>query len=338
MNENTPVNKNTAETSSYFDGDATTNISISLFSGILRLGSLGFASPAVLCLKKRWQIEHTHLSGRRLVFDGNPAKLILKNALWVLFSFFTLGIFLPFKSFKLLKWECANTHFIGYDGEDKSKFTGSLFGYIGVHLAAFFATVLSLGVAYAWAYGFKERWLTEHKIVDGRALRYDGTGKTFLLRQLKWAFFIIITLGIFALFLKGRLLRYSISHTGVDDPRTIPYNKELAARQAILHAANKYALLSFIFSVPSAVFLLCAALTVNLGSNIGESAVAVVPYVLLALAAASVAAALILAVKGYRGAASLNGNGKVLSVIMIIVYCCAAVGCSAVLIKLLCLI
>ena len=80
----------------------------------------------------------------------------------------------------------------------ESKFTGGLLGLIGVGIISAIISVFTLGIGVPWAICYKEKWYTEHTIVDGKRLVFDGNGAQLFGNYIKWFLLSIITCGIYA--------------------------------------------------------------------------------------------------------------------------------------------
>lgn len=313
---------------SHFDGDALTSVSITLLSKILRACTLDIIAPLAVYLRLKFRIGRTTLSGRRMIFDGKWQELFWKNVLWVFLSVITVGLFLPFKSLKMTKWETRHTHFAGVpDSEIKengSKFTGKWYQLLGVNLLTFFVTVITLSFGYYWAYCYKERWMSRHKIIDGHALSFNGRGRKFFGKRLLWSLLSLVTLGIYSLLIKGRMLRWTVARTAVERAQDIPFDEELAAKQSYVRPTNKYLQAGFISTLPAILFLLCAYLTLALSGYVHDSALWVVSPVFCVATAAVLTAAIVFSVKARAAAPRLDGNGKYLSVVLLAIDCALA--------------
>ncbi len=95
----------------------------------------------------------------------------------------------------------------------ESKFTGGLLGLIGVGIAQFFITLLTLGIGTPWAICFKERWYVKHTVIDGVQLTFDGTGGQLFGNYIKWFLLTLITLGIYSFWMGINLKKWVVKHT-----------------------------------------------------------------------------------------------------------------------------
>lgn len=96
---------------------------------------------------------------------------------------------------------------------NESKFTRSIFGFIGYGLIAVALTAFTLGIAYPWGAVIFQRWICRNTIIDGKRLYFDGTGLQLFGSYIKWWFFTIITFGIYGFWLFNKVTGWRIKHT-----------------------------------------------------------------------------------------------------------------------------
>lgn len=96
-------------------------------------------------------------------------------------------------------------------------FTGGAGSYIGYALAAFFITLLTLGLMYPFAVVLMERWRVDHSLIDGRRLVFTGTAWGLFGLWIKWFLLSLITLGIYLLWVKPRIEKWKWEHTTFAD-------------------------------------------------------------------------------------------------------------------------
>lgn len=97
----------------------------------------------------------------------------------------------------------------------ESKFTGGLFGLIGINIAQLLITVFTLGLGAPFAICMKEKWVAKHTIIDGKQLVFNGTAIQLFGSYIKWWFFCIITLGIYSFWLGIKMKQWVVKHTHV---------------------------------------------------------------------------------------------------------------------------
>ena len=59
-----------------------------------------------------WEIKHTIINGRRLVFDGSAVGLFGQWIKWLLLTIITLGIYGLWVGIKLKKWKVSHTYMV----------------------------------------------------------------------------------------------------------------------------------------------------------------------------------------------------------------------------------
>lgn len=99
----------------------------------------------------------------------------------------------------------------------ESKFTGGLLGLIGVGIISAIISVFTLGIGVPWAVCYKEKWYTEHTIVDGKRLVFDGNGAQLFGNYIKWFLLSVITCGIYSLWLGIKMKQWVVYHTHLSE-------------------------------------------------------------------------------------------------------------------------
>ena len=82
-----------------------------------------------------------------------------------------------------------------------SRFEGSLLGLIGVNILAWVISVLTFGIATPWAMCIKYKWQINNTVIEGRRLKFIGTGSSLFMNYIKWWILTIITFGIYGFWL-----------------------------------------------------------------------------------------------------------------------------------------
>lgn len=95
----------------------------------------------------------------------------------------------------------------------ESKFTGGLLGLIGINILTAIICGLTLGLGYPWAVCVKQRWYAKHTFIDGRQLRFDGTGGQLFGKYIVWFLLTLITFGIYGFWLSIKMEQWVVSHT-----------------------------------------------------------------------------------------------------------------------------
>ena len=58
-----------------------------------------------------WEIKHTVIDGKRLIFDGNGLQLFGNWIKWVFLTIITFGIYGFWVRIKVKQWIVSHTHF-----------------------------------------------------------------------------------------------------------------------------------------------------------------------------------------------------------------------------------
>lgn len=95
----------------------------------------------------------------------------------------------------------------------ESKFTGGLLGLIGVNLLTTFLISITVGIATPWAVCYRENWFADHTVIDGRQMRFDGTGGELFGKYIIWFLLTIVTCGIYSFWLGIKMRAWIVSHT-----------------------------------------------------------------------------------------------------------------------------
>ena len=99
----------------------------------------------------------------------------------------------------------------------ESRFDGTALQMWWVNLGTTFLRYFTLGIGYPWAIVIKHRFITRHTIVDGRRLRFDGTGAQLIGTWMKIWILSIPTLSIYwAFWGELTIQRWLARHTHVD--------------------------------------------------------------------------------------------------------------------------
>ncbi|RDY24607.1 DUF898 family protein [Romboutsia maritimum] len=95
----------------------------------------------------------------------------------------------------------------------KSRFEGNILGFIGVNVLAAIISIFTLGIATPWAMCIKYKWEIENTLIEGRRLRFTGTGGSLFVNYIKWWILTIITLGIYGFWLYIKLVEWKVENT-----------------------------------------------------------------------------------------------------------------------------
>ena len=96
---------------------------------------------------------------------------------------------------------------------NESYFDGGLFGLIFNSIGALILTVVTAGIGYPWAVCMKRRWKCRHTVIEGRRLRFTGSGVGFIWTWIKIWLLTIITLGIYGFWAGIAVEKWKARHT-----------------------------------------------------------------------------------------------------------------------------
>lgn len=100
---------------SKFTGSVLGLIGVSIAAMLMTVFTLGIGLPWAICYVERWNIEHSKIDGRQIIFCGKGSALLCKCLVWAGLIIVTLGIYLFVLPISYRKWIVSNTH---YDFED----------------------------------------------------------------------------------------------------------------------------------------------------------------------------------------------------------------------------
>ncbi len=210
----------TPQAESKFTGGAFANFFIELLTNFVSIFTLGLLYPFMLCWHKEWEVSHTYINGRQLMFDGKALQLFGKYLLWLFLSVITFGIYYIFcMSVSMEKWETKHTHFADTragkfetaEDDNSSYFTGTALGFFGHRLLSMLLKILIIGIPFAEC--MMEGWFARHKVIDGVRLTFDGNGLQLLGKKIVWLLLTLITFGIYSFWFKVKMKKWVIHHT-----------------------------------------------------------------------------------------------------------------------------
>lgn len=98
-----------------------------------------------------------------------------------------------------------------------SYFDGGLLGLIGINLITAVLSVITIGIAYPWLICMKLQWVASHTVIEGRRLKFVGTGLDLFGSWLAWLLLTIVTLGIYGFWLVIKMKQWEVKYTVFDD-------------------------------------------------------------------------------------------------------------------------
>ena len=95
----------------------------------------------------------------------------------------------------------------------KSRFEGGLLGLIGVNILSWAITFFTFGLAAPWALCIKYRWMAKNTLIEGRRLKFVGSGTSLFLHYIKSFILTISTFGIYGFWLYIKMLEWRTENT-----------------------------------------------------------------------------------------------------------------------------
>ena len=92
------------------------------------------------------------------------------------------------------------------------QFDGGAGSFFIVGVLSTLLIVCTLGLATPWAVVMRYRWRTNHTIIDGRRLRFTGSGLGLFGNWVKWWALCFVTLGVYMFWVIPRLTRWATEH------------------------------------------------------------------------------------------------------------------------------
>ena len=104
-----------------------------------------------------------------------------------------------------------------------SCFDGNFWSWLGWRFLSGMLSSITLGIAYPWAKCMMLRWEVGHTVVNGRRLRFIGSGGQLFGKYILWALLTIVTCGVFGIWMNLRMKKWVTKYTVYADeviPRT----------------------------------------------------------------------------------------------------------------------
>jgi uncharacterized membrane protein YjgN (DUF898 family) len=97
--------------------------------------------------------------------------------------------------------------------EEGSYFDGGALGFLGWSILCGFITLCTAGLCLPWGVCLFLKWETGHTVINGRRLRFTGSGGSLFGHYILWWFLSIITLGIYTFWLYVSMKKWTTKHT-----------------------------------------------------------------------------------------------------------------------------
>ncbi len=94
-----------------------------------------------------------------------------------------------------------------------STFDGGLGNYIGIQILSVLIIMCTFGICTPWAICLSYGWKINHTIIEGRRLKFTGSGIGLFGSWIKWFLLCVITLGIYGFWVHIALEKWKVSNT-----------------------------------------------------------------------------------------------------------------------------
>lgn len=230
-----------------FSGGAIARLGMLLACILITAFTFGIGFPVAYVLYQRWIFKNTTYDGRQVIFDGKISNLMLKwiTGIFILVlcvaipQILQLGMYtMPFivvplfyililLPSRLLRWKVSHLHIEGENRILGSSWTGNAVVLDLLYIGTFILWVITLGMMKPVNICWRKSYVQKHMFIDGHNVRFDGDGGQMIGNYILWNLLSIITLGIYALFVKVRIAKWVNKHTHLSKAvRQAPVIKE----------------------------------------------------------------------------------------------------------------
>lgn len=98
----------------------------------------------------------------------------------------------------------------------ESYFDGSVIGLIMLNIACMFLNIITLGIAHPYTTCMKLIWEKGHTVVNGKRLKFIGTGSSLAFNMLRWKMINMLSFGLYSLTLDIKLREWTVKNTVID--------------------------------------------------------------------------------------------------------------------------
>jgi Predicted membrane protein len=98
-----------------------------------------------------------------------------------------------------------------------SRYVGKALPLFFLNIGCFFLATITLGIMFPWCLCWTARYEAANTCIDGRPIVFDGRGSELIGKWLLYLFLLIITCGIFGLWIPKKILNWKLAHVHLAD-------------------------------------------------------------------------------------------------------------------------
>ena len=203
-----------------YTGNMAITILLNVMFHIGTIVSFGLLSGILVYVKDNYELNHTCIANRKVVYKSYWYVWLFKGFKWTLLTLVTLGLYplLGGLGIDYYQTRYASTHFEHDQGQ--SFFDGTFGEYCFYRVIGGLGCVLTLGLAYPIFNRYIHQFLATHSIIDGHRLSYMHPLKDDFNNFKKSYPLFIVTFGLAGIAYQYSYQCYQKSHLAIDiDPK-----------------------------------------------------------------------------------------------------------------------
>ncbi len=100
--------------------------------------------------------------------------------------------------------------------ERKSEWNGGVLETVVASIVASLMVSITCGIAAPWAVAYLCNFIVSHAVIDGKKVKFDGTGGQLFGNWLKWLLLTVVTCGIYSFWVAPRMYNWIASHIHIE--------------------------------------------------------------------------------------------------------------------------
>ncbi|HIU71131.1 MAG TPA: DUF898 family protein [Candidatus Enterosoma merdigallinarum] len=197
---------------SQYDGSAFIEALLAIGLRLFSLVSLGLLFPPLFFFRCRYLSQHIKIDGKRLIFEAELSSFYRLWLAYLCLSLITIGVFLFFLPSRIRNWTLLHFHLEGESAALRGGTDSQFVERFAFTILSKIVNLLTLYILKPYIMVTETKFLASRTVLDGRRLVFDGSGTILFADYIKWYFLTIVTLGVYAFFVRNRLLQYKVKH------------------------------------------------------------------------------------------------------------------------------